>query len=94
MGYKGVVKDNVIVLEQGVKLPEGTEVEVATSQGIPPRPQIAQGWWLSEEARRNATDKKASKKWLAKCDRHRERVKETTDSVQIIRELRDERTSR
>jgi hypothetical protein len=33
MGYKGVVKDNVIVLEQGVELPEGTEVEV-----------IAQGW--------------------------------------------------
>jgi len=30
MGYKGVVKDNVIVLEQGVKLPDGTEVEVIT----------------------------------------------------------------
>jgi hypothetical protein len=28
MGYKGVVKDNIIVLEKGVKLPEGTEVEV------------------------------------------------------------------
>jgi hypothetical protein len=70
-------------LEQGVKLPDRTEVEIVT-----------QSWWLSEEARRNATDKKASKKWLAKCDRHRERVKETTDSVQIIRELRDERTSR
>ena len=82
MGYKGVVKDNVIVLEQGVKLPEGPEVEV-----------VAQGWWLSEEARRNATDKKASKRWLAKCDRHRERMKETSDSVQIIRELRNERTS-
>jgi len=38
VGYKGVVKDNVIVLEQGVKLPEGTEVEVANSQGIPSRP--------------------------------------------------------
>ena len=30
MGYKGVVKDNVIVLEKGVKLPEGTEVEITT----------------------------------------------------------------
>jgi hypothetical protein len=73
----------VIVLEKGMKLPDGTEVEI-----------VNQGWWLSEEARRNATDKKAAKKWLAKCDRHRERMKETSDSVQIIRELRDERTSR
>jgi len=83
MGYKGVVKDNVIVLEQGVKLPDGTEVEV-----------IAHGWWMSEEARRNATDKRAFKRWLAKCDRHRKRMKETTDSVQIIREMREERASR
>ena len=66
-----------------MKLPEGSEVEVVT-----------QGWWLSEEARINATDKKAFKKWLAKCDMHREQMKETSDSVQIISELRDERTSR
>lgn len=83
MGYKGVVKDNVIVLEQGIELADGTEVEV-----------VAQGWWLSEEARRNATDKKAFKRWLAKRDRHREQMKETTDSVQIIQELREERTNR
>ena len=41
MGYKGVVKDSVIVLEEGMKLPEGTEAEVT-----------AQGWWMSEEAKR------------------------------------------
>ena len=28
VGYKGIVKDNVIILEQGVKLPEGTIVEI------------------------------------------------------------------
>jgi len=78
-----VVKDSVIVLEEGVKLPEGTEVEV-----------FIRGWWMSEEAQRNATDKKASKRWLAKCDKHRERMKETTDSVQIIRELREQRVNR
>lgn len=83
MGYKGVVKNNVVMLEEGVKLPEGTEVEV-----------IPLGRWMSEEARRNATDKEAFKRWLNKCDRHREQMKETTDSVQIIRELREERTSR
>ena len=28
MNYKGVVKDNVIILESGVKLPDGTSVEI------------------------------------------------------------------
>jgi len=83
MGYKGVVKDNVIVLEQGVKLPDGTEVEV-----------IAQGWWMSEEARLNATDKKSFKRLLDECDELRKQMPKTTDSVQIIREMREERASR
>ena len=83
MGYKGVVKDNVIVLEKGVKLPEGTEVQV-----------VPQGWWMSEEAMRNATDKKAFKRLLAECDRLREQMPETTDSVKIIREMREARANR
>lgn len=87
MGYKGVVKDSMIVLEQGVKLPEGTKVEV-----------IAKGWWLSEEAQRNASDRTSFRKWLAKCDRLRERIGsetgKTTDSVKIIREMREERSNR
>ena len=41
MGYKGMVKDSVIVLENGVTLLEGTEVDVTV-----------QGWWMSEEAKR------------------------------------------
>jgi len=80
--YKGVVKDSVIVLENGVKLPEGTEVEVTV-----------QGWWMSEEARRNATDKESFRKWLARCNKHREQMEVTTDSVEIIREMRDARSS-
>jgi hypothetical protein len=28
MGYKGIVKNSVIILEQGIKLPEGTIVEI------------------------------------------------------------------
>jgi hypothetical protein len=83
MGYRGVVKDNMIVLEEGVQLPEGTEVEV-----------ITQDWWLSEEARRNAADKKSFRRWLARCDKHREQMEVTADSVQIIREMRDERSGR
>ena len=81
MGYKGVVKDNVIVLEKGVKLPEGTEVEVT-----------AQGWWMSEEAKRNATDKESFRKLLDRCKRHREQMELTTDSVEVIREMREART--
>jgi hypothetical protein len=83
MGYKGVVKDNVIVLEKGVKLPEGTEVQV-----------VPQGWWMSEEAMRNATDKKAFKRLLAECNKLREQMPETTDSVKIIREMREARANR
>ena len=83
MGYKGVVKDNVIVLEKGVKLPEGTEVEVN-----------AQGWWMSEEAKRNATDRESFQKWLDECRKHRAQMPKTTDSVQIIREMREARANR
>jgi len=83
LGYKGVVKDNMVVLEQGAELPEGAEVEV-----------ITQGWWLSEEARRNAADRESSRRWLARCRRHRQQMPKTTDSVQIIREIREARVSR
>ena len=82
MGYKGVVKDNVVVLEQGIKLPEGAEVEV-----------ITQGWWMSEEAERNATDKKAFKKLIDEYNKLREQMPETTDSVKIIREMREARAN-
>ncbi len=82
MGYKGVVKDGVIVLENGVKLLEGTEVQVTI-----------QGWWMSEEAKRNATDKESLRRWLARCNKHREQMELTTDSVQIIREMREARSN-
>jgi len=81
-----VVKDNVVVLEEGVELPEGAEVEV-----------INKGWWLSDEARRVASDSDAFQKWLAECDQLRARIRseigETTDSVQIIREMREARSN-
>jgi len=82
MRYKGVVKDSVIVLGNGVKLSEGTEVEV-----------IVHGWWMSKEAKCNATDKEALRKLLAECSKHRKQMPETTDSVKIIREMREERSN-
>jgi len=87
MGYKGVVKNNAIVLEDDVELPEGAEVEV-----------ITEGWWLSDEARRIAKDRDALQKWLTECDQLRARIRSemgvTTDSVQIIREMREARANR
>jgi predicted DNA-binding antitoxin AbrB/MazE fold protein len=83
VGYKGVVKDGVVILEQDVELPEGAEVEV-----------ILKGWWLSEEAKQNATDKKAFKKLIEECNKLREQMPETTDSVKIIREMREARANR
>ena len=83
MGYKGVVKDRVVVLEEGVELPEGVEVEVTV-----------QGWWMSEEAKRNATDKESFRKLLDECAKLRKQMPKTTDSVEIIREMREARANR
>ena len=83
MGYRGVVKGNVVVLEKGVELPEGAEVEVTV-----------QGWWMSEEARRNATDRESFRKLLDECVKLRKQMPKTTDSVQIIREMREARANR
>ncbi len=81
MRYKGIVKDGVIVLEEGMKLSEGTEVEV-----------IIQSWWMSEEAKRNATDKEAFRRLLDERAELRKQMPETTDSVKIIRKMPEERS--
>ena len=81
MRYKGVMKDGVIVLEESMKLLEGTEVEV-----------IIQSWWMSEEAKRNATDKEAFRRLLDERAELRKQMPETTDSVKIIREMPEERS--
>ena len=83
MKCKGVVKNGVVVLEQGAELPECAEVEV-----------IVKDWWMSKEAKRNATDKKSFKKLIDECDRLSEEMPETTDSVKIIREMREARANR
>ena len=42
VGYKGIVKDNVIILEQGVKLPEGMRVEIIPSEKIKEKTKSSQ----------------------------------------------------
>ena len=41
-GYKGIVKDNVIILEQGVKLPEGMKVEIIPREQIKEKIKLPQ----------------------------------------------------
>jgi hypothetical protein len=42
VGYKGIVKDNVIILEQGVKLPEGMRVEIIPKEQIKGKTELSQ----------------------------------------------------
>lgn len=42
MGYKGTVKNNVIILEQGIRLPDGTRVEVILEEQNK-EPKLSQG---------------------------------------------------
>jgi hypothetical protein len=40
MVWKGIVKDQVILVEEGVQLPDGTEVEVRVLERPLPRPEV------------------------------------------------------
>lgn len=71
MTYRGIVKGNVIVLEDEATLPEGTRVSVI------PEEQVI-----------------TLKEWLEKARRVREQLPETSDSVEILRQLREGRASR
>jgi hypothetical protein len=36
MGYRGTVKGNVVILEEGVTLPEGLQVDIVPVDALPP----------------------------------------------------------
>lgn len=74
--YKGVVKNNRVVLQKGVNLPDGLEVEVIP---IEPVTTHAQEDWL-EQARR------VRERLAAQIEGY------AGDSVKEIRELREDRT--
>lgn len=81
MPYKGVVKDKVIVLEGKTQLPEGTKVEV-----------------IPESEKQASQVSKKREEIMARLWATTEAIfKEsgmTSDSVEIIRELREERSNR
>lgn len=76
MAYKGVVKGNVIELEEGAVLPDGTRVSVIPE---PPSSVSAPGHAVPLTT------------WLWKAHQLREQIPKTSDSVEILQQLREER---
>jgi hypothetical protein len=79
MIYKGVVKGNVVQLEETVTLPEGMRVSV-----IPEEPSTSGS--LQHPLTMQA--------WLHQARQVRAQLPKTSDSVDIPRQLREERASR
>jgi hypothetical protein len=68
MGYKGIVKGNVVVLEEGVTLPEGLQVEIVPVKGPQPgNPSALLEVWGSDDVPDDAWD--AVEKSLEALDR-------------------------
>lgn len=78
MTYKGIVKGNVIELEGEATLPEGMCVSVIPEQPVTVGvPQHPM----------------ALKEWLREAHQVRAQLPKTSDSVEILRELRERRAS-
>lgn len=76
--YKGISKGRVIELVDGAKLPEGVRVSVIPEESASTVPHRTLR--LAE--------------WLREARRVRAQLPETSDSVEILRRLREERASR
>lgn len=81
MPYKGVVKDKVVVLEEGSALPEGMRVIVT--------PEIEE-----KEKERQTEMEEFIRRCKSTSDLLRAKVGITSDSVEHIRQLREERGNR
>lgn len=79
MTYKGVVKGKVIALQDGVALPEGTRVSVIPEESVTVR--VPEHPTTLQE-------------WLQAARQVRAQLPETSDAVDILRQLREERASR
>jgi hypothetical protein len=77
--YKGVVKGNVIELEGEAALPEGTRVSI-----IPEEPAAIS---VTQQVM-------TLKEWLREARQVRAQLPKTSDSVDILRQLRERRASR
>lgn len=78
MTCTGIVREGRIELEDAVTLPEGTRVRITVEKRKPRKPPKRET--LGE--------------WLEKTREVRERLPMTSDSVEILREIREERSNR
>lgn len=79
MSYKGVVKGHVIELEGEATLPEGTRVSI-----IPEPPVVVTV----------PQDAMTLQEWLQAARQVRAHLPKTSDSVELLRQLREERAQR
>lgn len=79
MTYKGIVKGNVIELEGKAILPEGTRVSIIPEQLV---------------AVTVPPHPVTLQEWLQEARQVRAQLPKTSDSVEILRRLREERASR
>jgi hypothetical protein len=79
MTYKGIVRGSVIELEGGVELPEGTHVSII--------PEPLHTAWVSPPAL-------TLHEWLLTARGLRAQLPLTSDSADILRQLRERRASR
>jgi hypothetical protein len=77
--YKGIVKGKVIELEGDVAIPEGTRVDIIPEG--PPAVNLRQHSMTLHE-------------WLQEARQLRAQLPETSDSVEMLRHLREGRASR
>ena len=79
MTYRGIVKEGLIELEGDVTLAEGTRVSVTPEEPL---------------AIDSRTSTMTLKEWLQGARQVRAQLTRTGDSVEILRQLREERTNR
>lgn len=79
MIYKGTARGNVIHLEDKVTLPEGTRVSVIPEELV---------------THKTPEHPMTLKAWLQEARQIRAHIPQTSDSVQILRQLREERANR
>lgn len=79
MTYRGIVKGNVIELENNVALPEGMRVRVIPEE------------WVTT---RGPEQPLSLREWLQEARQIQAQLPKTSDSVAILRQLRQERANR
>ncbi len=82
MLYQGVIRNQVVVLEKGISLPEGTKVRVIPEKDEARRKELQATWDRFDEGAEEVFQYLLSE------------IGTTSDSAEILRQLRNERTNR